>query len=168
MFPNSVPITRATGHARGFHSFIHICLPEFPKRNPPTSIQEKHKVTVHGDGRPTYSEVRPGSRRGSLMILLSPHPSATQRSARQLPPCSGQTRAPLTSMCCSNRHHGVPSTTVTASHVTQGSVEYESKIPQGMDEGLDLWEANQLFGSLIIWLVGYLVGYHFVPWLFCW
>ena len=28
-----------------------------------------------------------------------------------------------------------------ASHVTQGKVEYESMIPQGTDEGLDLWEA---------------------------
>jgi len=25
--------------------------------------------------------------------------------------------------------------------VTQGGAEYESMIPQGMDEGLDLWEA---------------------------
>jgi len=31
-----------------FHSFIHVCLLESPKRSPPTYIQEKHKVTVHG------------------------------------------------------------------------------------------------------------------------
>ena len=30
----------------------------------------------------------------------------------------------------------------TASHVTQVRVEYESTIPRGMDEGLDLWEAR--------------------------
>ena len=36
----------------------------------------------------------------------------------------------------------MPSTTVTAFHVIQGRVEYESVIPQGTDEGLDLWEAN--------------------------
>jgi len=35
----------------------------------------------------------------------------------------------------------MPSTTVTASHVTQGRVEYESTIPRGRDEVLDLWEA---------------------------
>ena len=45
-------------------------------------------------------------------------------------------------MCRSNPHQGVPTTTVTASHVTQGRVEYESTIPQGTDERLDLWEAG--------------------------
>jgi hypothetical protein len=44
-------------------------------------------------------------------------------------------------MCCSNPHQDVPSTTVSASHVTQGIVEYESTIPQSLDEGLALWEA---------------------------
>jgi len=34
------------------------------------------------------------------------------------------------------------STIVTASHVTQGRVDYESKIPRSMDEGLDLLDAN--------------------------
>ena len=37
---------------------------------------------------------------------------------------------------------GVTSTPVTASHMTQGRVEYESMIPRGMDKGLDLWEAK--------------------------
>jgi len=36
----------------------------------------------------------------------------------------------------------MPSTLVTASHVTQGRAEYESTILQGMDEGLDLWEGK--------------------------
>jgi len=44
-------------------------------------------------------------------------------------------------MCHSNPHQGVPFTTVTTSHVTQGRVEYESIIPRGMDEGLDIREA---------------------------
>jgi hypothetical protein len=35
----------------------------------------------------------------------------------------------------------MPSTTVTASHVTQGMVEHESTTPRCADEGLDLWEA---------------------------
>jgi hypothetical protein len=43
-------------------------------------------------------------------------------------------------VCHSNPHQCMPSTTVTASHVTQGRVEYESTIPRGMDGGLDLWE----------------------------
>jgi hypothetical protein len=45
-------------------------------------------------------------------------------------------------MCRGNSHQGIPTTTVTASHVTQGRAQYESTIPQGTDEGLDLWEAN--------------------------
>jgi len=45
-------------------------------------------------------------------------------------------------MCHSNPHQGIPSTTVTAYHMTQGRVEYESTIPRGTDEGLDLWEAS--------------------------
>ena len=47
-------------------------------------------------------------------------------------------------MCHSNPHQVIPSTNVTTSHVTQGRVEYESTIPQGTDEGLDLWEAVSL------------------------
>jgi hypothetical protein len=46
-----------------------------------------------------------------------------QRSAQYLPPWLGQTKALLASLCHSNPHQGVPSTTVTASHVTQGRVE---------------------------------------------
>jgi len=37
----------------------------------------------------------------------------------------------------------MPSKTVTVSHVTQGTVEYESAIPEGTDEGLDLWEETE-------------------------
>jgi hypothetical protein len=44
-------------------------------------------------------------------------------------------------VCRSKPHQGIPSTTVTASHVTQGRVEYESMIPRGTDERLDLEEA---------------------------
>ena len=39
----------------------------------------------------------------------------------------------------------MPSTTVTASNVTQGRVEYESAIPRSTDEALDLWEATQKY-----------------------
>ena len=46
-------------------------------------------------------------------------------------------------MCRSNPHQGIPSTTVTDSHVTQGRVEYKSTVPRGTDEELDLWEASR-------------------------
>jgi hypothetical protein len=38
----------------------------------------------------------------------------------------------------------MPSTTVIASHMTQGRVEYKST-----DEGLDLWEAKQMQGRRV-------------------
>jgi len=47
-------------------------------------------------------------------------------------------------VCRSNPHQGIPSTNVTAFHVTQVRVEYESTLPQGTDEGLDLWQARRL------------------------
>ena len=39
-------------------------------------------------------------------------------------------------------HQGTPSTIVNASHMTQGRAEYESTIPLGNSEGLDLRQAN--------------------------
>jgi hypothetical protein len=41
----------------------------------------------------------------------------------------------------SNPHQDMPSTTVTASRVTEGMVECESMVHCGADKGLDLWEA---------------------------
>ena len=64
----------------------------------------------HMDRRPTYNGVRPGSPRGSFMTLQS------------LP------QSPVSQPPCSNPHQDVPSTAVTASHVTQGRIEYESTI----------------------------------------
>ena len=49
-----------------------------------------------------------------------------QLSPRYLPPWLGQTRAPLACVCRSNPIQGIPSTAVTASHVTRGRVEQES------------------------------------------
>ena len=61
MFANRIPTDRDTLSSellakRGdsLYSFIHVRLLESPKRSPPTYIQEKHKVTVHGDGMPTH------------------------------------------------------------------------------------------------------------------
>ena len=50
-------------------------------------------------------------------------------------------RSPVNQRVSYQALQGIPSTTVTASHVTQGRVEYESTIPRGTDEGSDLWEA---------------------------
>jgi len=55
MFPNRVPLDRDTPSPEplakpgdSIYSFIHVCLPESPTRSPPTYIQEKDKVTIHG------------------------------------------------------------------------------------------------------------------------
>jgi len=90
-------------------------------------------MELHADGKPAYNEVRPGSPRGSLRHYYL-YPSAMQPSAQYLPP--------LASMCCGNPLQGISSTTLTASHMTQGRAEYESTVPWGTDEGLDLWEVN--------------------------
>jgi hypothetical protein len=77
MLPSRVPIGRDTlspeplaKQGVSIHSFMYVCWRP-KKRSPPTYIQEKHMVTVHGDGRPTYSGVQPGSPRGSLTTLVS-------------------------------------------------------------------------------------------------
>jgi len=50
------------------YSFIHVCLPEPPKRTPPTYGKNIRSPSTepHTDRRPTYSGMRPGSPRGSL------------------------------------------------------------------------------------------------------
>jgi len=118
------------------HSFIHVCLPESPKRSPHTYRKNIRSPSTepHADGRPTYNGVRSCSLRGSLRTLLS------------LPQCHAAfgtipstlawvDQSPIASLCRRNPHQGIPSTTVTASHVTQGRVEFESTIPQVRKRG---------------------------------
>ena len=71
------------------------------------------------DGKPMYSGVWPGSLRGSFMTLLL-LPSVMQPSAWYLPPWFGLTRALLASVYRSNPLQDIPSTPVTAYHMTQG------------------------------------------------
>jgi hypothetical protein len=54
MFPNRVPTDRDTPSPEPLAKrgdSIRSCMPESPKRGPPTYTQEKHKVTVHGAPR---------------------------------------------------------------------------------------------------------------------
>jgi hypothetical protein len=56
IFPDRVPMDRDILSSEPLvHSFIHVCLPESPKRSSPTCLQ-KHKVTTHGapHGRKAY------------------------------------------------------------------------------------------------------------------
>ena len=78
MFPNWVTMDRDTPSPEPLvylfiYSFIHVCLPESPKRSPPTYAKNLRSPSTepHADGRPTYNVVRPGPQRGSLTPLLS-------------------------------------------------------------------------------------------------
>ena len=144
MFPNRVPTERDTPTPQPLvYLFVHVC--QSPQKKDPSFKMAKNirspSMEPHAGRRPTYSGVRPGSPRGMLMTLLSPpHCHATLGT---IPSTLGWVdRTPLASVCCSNPQQGIPSTHVTTSHMTKGRVEYESTIPQGMDEGLDLWEAK--------------------------
>jgi hypothetical protein len=105
----------------------------------------KRQVTFHG--APTQTEglhsmgcgLVPQGNRYETTIST---PSTMQPSAGYLPPWLGWTRTPLASVCRSNPQQSIPSTTLTAFHVTQGTVEYKSTIPRVTDEGLDFWEAT--------------------------
>jgi hypothetical protein len=56
-------------------------------------------------------------------------------------------------MCSSNPLQGTHCTTVTASHLTQGRVEFESVCPCSTDKGLDLWEASIVLVLVAVILV---------------
>jgi len=125
-FPNRVPKGSNTPSPEPlvYFSSIHSCMSVgVPKKEPSYIHMEKNirspSTEPHADGRPTYSGVRPGSPRGSLRHCYL-YPSAMQSSARYLP---------LACVCRGNPHQGIPPTTVTASHATQGRAEYESMIP---------------------------------------
>jgi hypothetical protein len=127
MFSNRVPMGSDTPSPEPlvYFSFIHVYLPEASKRSPSTYMRKNIRspsTEPHADGRPTYNGVCPGSPRGLLQHCYH-YPSAMQPSAQYLPSWLGETRAPLASMSHGNPHQGIPSTTVTASHVTQGRAE---------------------------------------------
>jgi len=123
------------------HSFISVGV---PNREP--SHEKQEKIFGPRPPSPTWTEGLHTMECGLVpqrdrLRHCNLYPSAMQPSARYIPPWPGYTRALLASLCRSNPHQGIPSTIVTASHMTQGRVEYESKVPRGTDEGLDLWEA---------------------------
>jgi len=69
MFPNRVPMGSDTPSPGPlvYVSFIHVCLPEFPKKEPSYIHMGKNirspSTEPHGDGRSTYNGVRPASPR---------------------------------------------------------------------------------------------------------
>jgi len=155
MFPNRVPIDRDTlspeplvySFIHSFiHSFIRAYVPESPKRSSP-ACGKKYKVTVQRAPCRQKAYIQWGAawfpkRIVNNTAITTPVTCSLQHHIFYL----GSSRPkPCLPVCViSNPHQLIPSTTVTASHVTQGRVEYKSTIPQGMDKGLDLWEAGSL------------------------
>ena len=78
----------------------------------------------HVDGRPAYSWVRPGSPRGLFATLLS-LPQCHAAFSTILSTLAWVDQSPV-SVCSSNPLQGIHCTTVTASRLTQGRVEFES------------------------------------------
>jgi hypothetical protein len=101
----------------------------------------------HVDSRPTYNGVQLSSPRGSLttkwkVLCWRLHGTGVVPQCHEAFGTIPSTLAwvdqsPVSS---SNPQQGIPSTPATASHMTQGRVEYESTTPWSSDEGLDLWE----------------------------
>jgi len=133
MFPNRVPMERdAPSPEPMVYSFIYI-RQDSPVKGPSTENGENIRspfTEPHVYRRPTYNAVRPGSPRGSFTTLLS------------LPQCHAAfstitstlvlvDHTPLAGMCRSNPHQGSPSTPVTASHVTQGTVRIHITLRYG-------------------------------------
>jgi len=119
------------------HSFISVTV---PNKEPFHEKQEKYLVTVHGAPHGWKAYIQSGVAwfpKGIVydIAISTPVPCSLQHDTFHL---GWVDQSPLASMCHSNPHQGVPYTTVTASHMTQGGAEYESTISRGTDEGLDL------------------------------
>jgi hypothetical protein len=113
--------------------------------NRPLPLNEKKNIQSpsnepQADGRSTYIGVWVGSLVGSLTILLQ----LTQDHANfsMIPSTlTSVDQSPLASVCFRNPQQGKMSISVTASHVTQGEVEYESTLPCGTIKG---WSYGRL------------------------
>ena len=73
MFPNRVPMERDTPFPEPL-VYLFICLPDSLKKQLSCKMGKNIRspsTDPHADGRRTYNGVRPGSRRGLLMTLLS-------------------------------------------------------------------------------------------------
>jgi hypothetical protein len=149
-------ISRANGLF--IRSFIYIC--QSPQYGGPPS-KKNGSIFGHRPRSPAWTEGL-----HTMGCGLVPQGDRLRHCNLYTVPCSlqlvilhlglGETRVPLASVCRSNRDQGMPCTTVTASHVTQGRVEYESTIPRGTEGVLDLWEA--LDGITVLFIRGIWIG----------
>jgi hypothetical protein len=125
MFPNRVPIeSDAPSPEPMVYSLIYIRQDSSVKGSSHENGENIRSPSTepHADGRPTYNAMVAQENR---LRHCHYYPSAMYPSAQYLPPWLGYTRAPLATVRLSNPNQGIPSTPVTASHVTQGKVDYE-------------------------------------------
>jgi len=127
MFPNRIPMGSNTSSPEPlvYFSFIHVRLPESPKRSPPTYIWTK--TCDHHPRSPTQTE--------SLHTMVCDRdPQGVVKSLLSVPQCHAAVGTIPSTLACVDQspvsqhmsrqpHQGIPSTTVTASHVTQGRAE---------------------------------------------
>jgi len=133
MFSKRVPMDRDTPPPEPvvhffIHSLMYVC--QSPQKGALLHMGKNIRspsTEPHTDRRPTYNGVHPGSPRGLLATLLSLPQCHTALGT--VPSTLAWLDQSLVSMCCINLHQGVPSTTVTASHMVQGRVGYESTVP---------------------------------------
>jgi len=119
--PQQGPYGERCSVSRAGGLLIHLYLSESPKRSLPTKMGKTHTVTVHGASRGQKAYIRPGSHADRLR-LCSHYTTVVQHSARYPPPWLGYTRALLASIVSTLIWvYRIPSTTVTASHVTQST-----------------------------------------------
>ena len=120
------------------HSFISVKSPQL--RSPPTKWGKTHG---HRPRSPTRTEGLHTMGRGLVpqedrLRHCYQYPSTLQPPAH-LPPWLGYTRALFDSVCRSKPQQVIPSTPVTASHVTQGRVRIHITLKY---RRVDLWEAR--------------------------
>ena len=90
---------------------------------------QKHTVTVHGAPCGWKAYIKRGEAwltRGSFTTLLSL--SQCHAAFSTIPSTLAWVNQSPVSVCCSNPQQGIPSTPVTASHVTQGMNPHNSEV----------------------------------------
>ena len=152
MFPNRVPMGSDTPSPEPLvyfsfiHSFMYVCWsPQIGALL--CTYGKKHEVTIHRAPRRRKAYIQWGAAWFPKVIVMKLLSLPQCHTAFSMMP---STLAWVDQSPVSQHVLGQPPswytlllwTTVTASHVTQGRADYESTIPQGTDEGLDLWEVQ--------------------------
>ena len=122
------------------HSFISL---RVPNKEPSHKKWGKYLVTVHGapHGQKAYIQWGEASFPKGIIYntaISTPVPCSPRHDTFHLGLGWPEPHYPACVIATPIRVY--PPQLLTTSHMTQGRVEYESTIPWGKDEGLDLWE----------------------------